>query len=100
MDTPRSVDGAGNANQSKEFTFYEPVFMPIIKFFGDVAYDTLPSWTPWRGFSQTIHHCNNVNLEFQFNSDRLTAKLFEVHEVPVGVGLTTRMIGQPTLFVK
>ena len=43
LDKPRAAIMASQANRSKRFTFYEPVFMPICNFFGDVKYETLSS---------------------------------------------------------
>lgn len=61
LDVVRGNVTDGTANRGKILEFYEPVFMLITNFFGDVTYDTLLSWSPWRGFSQSIPHCNNVN---------------------------------------
>ena len=101
---PRVQDNLANANRGKLVQFFEPVFMPITNFFGDVAYDSLPSWSPWRGFSQVIPHCNNVSMEFQFSSDRLTSELFEIRSGPVagfaGGGFHTTLEGKPTLYVR
>lgn len=91
------------ANRGKVIEFFEPVFMPICNFFGDVAYDMLPSWSPYRGFSQAIPHVNNCTLEFQFFSYKLFSYLMEccgIGGTVGGAGCNMKLVGKPTLYVK